>query len=164
MKKLFNITSSFFKNKPSQAESFWKLKKLEEMTLEEWEALCDGCGKCCLHKLDHFFFKNKIIFTNVACKMLDIETCRCKNYENRFEIVPDCVKITLETLKERPRWWPKTCAYWLVYKGKDLPSWHHLISGDKATIHKEGKSILGRAVSEENIDSYSKHIIKWYDK
>ncbi|MFX4229284.1 MAG: YcgN family cysteine cluster protein [Porticoccaceae bacterium] len=108
-------------------DRYWETKKLAEMTQDEWEALCDGCGKCCLHKLqdedDGFVY-----YTSVACVMLDCETCRCKDYPNRTQHVPDCVQLSKENV-ETLTWMPSTCAYRLLAEGKGLPTWHPLITG-----------------------------------
>lgn len=145
------------------APFFWQKKSLEEMSEIEWELLCSGCGKCCLHKINDRKNK-KTLFTNVACRFLNIETCTCKLYENRHEAASDCLKIDIESLKETPRWLPKTCAYQLLYEGKDLPDWHYLVSGSFETVHKAGFSVKGRAISKaitaENCDEY---IVDWSD-
>ena len=142
---------------------FWKEKTLEELTPEEWEALCDGCGKCCLAKYDSKDGK-RIIFTNIACRLLDLETCFCKLYEHRQKVVKDCVKIGLETLKEEPRWVPKTCAYYLLLKGEPLPEWHPLLTGDANSVHQAKISIRGRAISETQAGGkLEAHRVEWED-
>lgn len=128
---------------------FWETKPLAEMTPAEWESLCDGCAKCCLLKLEDED-TGEIAYTRLHCKLLDADTCRCSDYDNRKAIVPDCVKLTpgkVETLK----WMPKSCAYRLIFEGKSLPEWHHLISGDRQLIHELGHSIFGQTVSEETV-------------
>ena len=129
-------------------EKFWETKTLSEMTQTEWEALCDGCAACCLIQLEDEDTSERV-FTKVACRELDIGRCRCKSYENRFEKVPGCTKVTLELLKTAD-WLPPTCAYRLLYEGKPLYWWHPLVSNDPSTVDKAGISIRGWARSEEN--------------
>jgi len=130
-------------------DQFWKTKTLTQMSPEEWEALCDGCGACCLIQLEDED-TNERVFTKVACKLLDVGSCRCKSYENRTEIVPSCSKVTPELL-ETADWLPPTCAYRLLYEGKDLAWWHPLVSGDPNSIYEAGISIRGWARSEEGL-------------
>ena len=140
---------------------FWKKKSLVEMNDEEWEALCDGCGKCCLNKLE---IKEKIKFTNVCCRFFNQQTCLCKIYENRFLAVSDCLSITLDTIREQPRWLPKTCAYWLLDNGFDLPDWHPLKTGRADSVHTAKMSLKDRnLVSESGIKNYENHIVDWPD-
>ena len=147
----------------TQADQFWKLKKLEDMPKEEWEALCDGCGKCCLVKLEDEEDSN-IYYTSVHCRYLEEATCRCQCYTERTSLVPDCVWLTPAGAREY-HWLPKSCAYRLVAEGKDLPWWHHLVSGDRQTIHKAGMSIIGRSVSEDFVhpEGYDEYVIKWVE-
>jgi uncharacterized cysteine cluster protein YcgN (CxxCxxCC family) len=121
---------------------FWKRKTLEQMTAREWESLCDGCGRCCLNKLEEEGTA-KIFFTDVACKLLDHDTCRCTDYRNRLKTVPDCVGLTPAEVRILD-WLPPTCAYDLLAKGKDLYWWHPLVSGDPDTVHFAGISVRGR--------------------
>lgn len=140
---------------------FWKKKKLEEMSKEEWELLCDGCGKCCLNKIE---IKGKIKFTNTHCRFLDCKSCLCRIYEHRFEKVSDCRDIDLAAIREKPRWLPKTCAYWLLDNGYDLPSWHPLITGKAKSVHEAKMSLQGRkTVSETGIEDYENYVIDWQD-
>ena len=140
---------------------FWKKKSLQELSDEEWEALCDGCGKCCLNKLEA---KNKIRFTKVCCRFFDQKNCLCKIYENRFLTVPDCLSITLDTIREQPRWLPKTCAYWLLDNGFDLPDWHPLITGRADSVHAAEMSLKERnIVSESGIENYENYVVDWPD-
>lgn len=142
-------------------QEFWKKKKLENMSKEEWELLCDGCGKCCLNKLE---IKGKIKFTNTRCRFLDYQNCLCKIYSHRFEKVSDCRDIDLAAIREKPRWLPKTCAYWLLDNGFDLPDWHPLKTGHADSVHKAGMSLKDKdTVSETGIDDYENHIIDWPD-
>jgi len=129
---------------------FWDTIPLNELTQPEWEALCDGCGKCCLNKIE-FEDDNEIVFTRVACKLLDGETCRCKSYDNRRDFVPDCVQLSPETLPNIVYWIPRTCAYRLRYEGKKLFDWHPLISGDPNSVHKAKASVQGWTVPETQV-------------
>ena len=140
---------------------FWKRKSLEQMTAREWESLCDGCGRCCLNKLEEEG-TSKIFFTDVACKLLDHDTCRCKDYRNRLKKVPDCVGLTPAEVRVLD-WLPPTCAYDLLAKGKDLYWWHPLVSGDPDTVHAAGISARGRCISEDSIpaDTLEDHIVDW---
>ena len=139
----------------------WKHKKLDAMSKEEWELLCDGCGKCCLNKLE---IKGKIKFTNTYCRFLNCKNCLCKIYAHRFEVVPDCRDIDLAAVREKPRWLPKTCAYWLLDNGYDLPLWHPLITGDAMSVHNSGNSLTGRnLVNESEVDDYENYIVDWPD-
>ena len=120
---------------------FWRKKPLEQMSRREWELLCDGCGKCCLNKLE---IKGKICFTNTYCRFLDTESCLCKIYAHRFQKVNDCRDIDISAIREKHRWLPKTCAYMLLDEGKPLPAWHPLITGRAASVHEAGVSLQGR--------------------
>ncbi len=152
---------SRFDNMEGIEPEFWKKKKLEEMTRQEWELLCDGCGKCCLNKLE---IRRKIKFTRTHCRFLDCQSCLCKIYEHRFKQVPDCRDINLDAVREQPRWLPKTCAYWLLDNGYDLPEWHPLRTGKAASVHEAGMSLQGRnTVSESGIDDYENYIVDWSD-
>ena len=128
---------------------FWKTKKLEEMTPAEWESVCDGCAKCCLLKLEDED-TGDIAYTRLHCKLLDAQTCRCANYEDRKAHVPDCVILTPKSVNEL-KWMPQSCAYKVLHEGGDLPAWHHLVSGNKDDVHRQGQSIMGRTVSEETV-------------
>jgi uncharacterized cysteine cluster protein YcgN (CxxCxxCC family) len=125
-------------------EPFWKTKTLAQMTRTEWESLCDGCGQCCLHKLEDADTADFYV-TDLSCHMLNPQTCRCRDYANRFHFVPDCVQLTAAKVPETP-WLPETCAYRLIADGKDLDWWHPLVSGDPETVHKAGISVRGEAV------------------
>ncbi len=127
-------------------ERFWELP-LEQLTPGEWEALCDGCGRCCLNKLE-FEDTGELAFTRVACKLLDGHSCRCGSYANRHDYVPECVVLTPKKLKEIDWWLPSTCAYRLRSEGKPLYDWHYLISGDPESVHRAGISVRGWTVSE----------------
>jgi uncharacterized cysteine cluster protein YcgN (CxxCxxCC family) len=128
--------------------SFWRRKKLDEMTPEEWEQLCDGCGQCCLYKLEDEDSR-EVFFTCVACRYLDLRVCRCKSYGDRTRLVPTCVTLTPDLVKQL-KWLPETCAYRLISEGKDLPPWHWLVSGDALAVHQAGVSVRDLAIPEES--------------
>jgi len=142
---------------------FWEAKSLEEMSATEWEALCDRCGQCCLIKLEDED-TGDIAVTRLACKLLDIGSCRCSNYENRRDHVDDCVKLTPEDA-QRLNWLPKTCAYRLIGEGRRLLWWHPLISGTPETVHEAGISVRGSAISEKKIPEHriAAHIVGWIE-
>ena len=144
------------------AKPFWKEKTLEEMSAAEWESLCDGCGKCCLSKLEDAD-TGEIYFTSVGCRLFDAKTCRCADYENRFSIVSDCVRLTPENVRTIA-WLPSTCAYRLVAEGHDLYPWHHLISGDRNSVHEAGVSVRNRVTASEadieDVDDYFDHMLE----
>ncbi|MDX2221613.1 MAG: YcgN family cysteine cluster protein [Rhodospirillaceae bacterium] len=142
------------------APPFWRRKTLRQMTTDEWESLCDGCGKCCLHKVRQR--DGRVSITNVACRLLDVNTCRCGNYPARKRLVPDCVVLTPETVGTLD-WLPSTCAYRLVHAGADLPAWHPLRTGSAAAMHAAGISVRGRAVSERGAGRLDTHIVTWPD-
>lgn len=148
---------------PAPAElPFWKRKSMEEMTAAEWESLCDGCGRCCLNKLQEEG-TDKTFFTDVACKLLDCTTARCKDYKNRQNKVKDCVRLTPKSVRKIV-WLPPTCGYRLVADGRDLYWWHPLVSGDPDTVRSAGVSVAGRVHLTENDvpdDELEKHIVKW---
>jgi len=128
---------------------FWERKTLQEMSEEEWESLCDGCGNCCLHKLRNPD-TGELFQTNVSCHLLDPYTGRCRSYPNRQDLVPDCVSLSANSIPYYD-WLPETCAYRLLAEGKPLPWWHPLVSGDPESVHKAGISVRGRIVSESDI-------------
>ena len=135
---------------------FWQLP-LETLTRSEWEALCDGCGQCCLHKVedeDTGEFYN----TNVACKLLDLETARCSDYSNRRTFVPDCIRLTMKNAGELA-WLPRTCAYRLRADGEPLPEWHYLLTGDREAMHEAGVSVIGKVISEVDAGPIEHHIV-----
>ena len=138
---------------------FWKRKSLAELSKTEWEALCDGCAKCCLHRLEDEETR-EIYFTNVHCRLLDTETGRCTDYEHRSTRVSDCVTITMEELQD-PYWLPETCAYRLLAEGRDLPPWHPLVSGDASSVFLSGNGISMRTVCEDDADDLVYHIVTW---
>lgn len=128
---------------------FWERKTLQEMSTEEWESICDGCGNCCLHKLRDAN-SGELFQTNVSCYLLDAHTGLCRSYATRQYMVPDCVALTADCIPLFD-WLPKTCGYRLVYEGKPLPWWHPLVSGDPETVHEAGISVRGRIISEDDI-------------
>ncbi|MDR3437547.1 YcgN family cysteine cluster protein [Telmatospirillum sp.] len=140
-------------------EPFWRVKTLREMSPSEWESLCDGCGKCCLHKLQ-YEDTDEIYYTDVACRLLDLGTCQCSKYAERQRHVPDCVALRPDKVMEL-NWLPSTCAYRLVANGQPLAWWHPLVSGDPNSVHAAGQSVLGRAVPEKKADILDHHIVTW---
>ncbi|MDE2319481.1 MAG: YcgN family cysteine cluster protein [Rhodospirillales bacterium] len=141
---------------------FWRTKTLAQMSRAEWESLCDGCGRCCLHKLRDDD-TGEIEFTNVACRLLDISTARCQNYANRKSLVPDCVKLTPKRL-EKIDWLPPSCAYRLVHEGKELPPWHPLRSGSTESVAQAGASVAGRCIDERHAGPLEHHVTDWPGK
>lgn len=142
-------------------ERFWELP-LASLTQGEWEALCDGCGRCCLHKIEDAD-TGEIEHTNVACKLLDPATARCRDYAHRRAFVPDCMQLT-PRIVESVEWLPKTCAYRLRAAGKPLRNWHYLISGDRESVIKAGISVAGRVVSEVDAGPLEHHIVEWGER
>jgi uncharacterized cysteine cluster protein YcgN (CxxCxxCC family) len=138
---------------------FWQTKSLESMTRAEWESLCDGCGRCCLHKLRDED-SGALAFTSVACHLLDLHSCACADYPNRSRRVPDCVSLTTAALREID-WLPPSCAYVRIAKGLDLAWWHPLVSGDPETVHAAGVSVRGRAVDERKAGPLDHHLAEW---
>ena len=141
-------------------DRFWELP-LDELDHSEWEALCDGCGRCCLHKLE-YEETGQIEDTNVACRLLDCSNARCSDYENRKAFVPDCLTLTRKTAGKLP-WLPPSCAYRLRAAGKPLRDWHYLISGDRQSVVRAGVSVAGRVVSETEAGPLEHHIVDWDD-
>jgi len=138
---------------------FWETKSLDEMSDKEWESLCDGCGRCCLHKLRDDD-TDALMFTNVACRLLNLESCQCADYAHRQRWVPDCVRLTPKAVREID-WLPPSCAYRRVQEGKGLAWWHPLVSGDPQTVHDAGISVRGRAVGERSAGPFEHHIVDW---
>ena len=138
--------------------SFWKTTPLNKMTRAQWESLCDGCGKCCVHKLEDED-TGELMATNVACRLLDRRTGQCKDYRNRKAHIPECVRLTPAMIPKLD-WLPSTCAYLLVYDGKPLPTWHPLVSGDPESVHKARQSVRGWTVSEEEAGPLEQHIVE----
>ena len=146
----------------AMSDPFWKTKSLEELSPKQWEELCDGCGKCCLAKLEEED-SGELHWTSIACRLFDQRTCRCADYANRLRAVPDCVGLTPETVRSIT-WLPSTCAYRLVAEGKDLFWWHHLVSGSRETVHEAGISIRGRVTALEDemeeVEDYFDHVLE----
>ncbi len=151
--------------KPDDTAPFWRRKRMSEMSKREWESLCDGCGRCCLNKLTDID-TGETVYTSVGCKLLDDQTCRCRDYAHRQAKVDDCVRLTPRNVK-RLTWLPPTCAYRLVAEGKDLAWWHPLKSGRKETVHEAGISVRGRvAASEKDVpdEELVEYIVSWPGK
>ena len=142
-------------------DEFWTLP-LAALNAAEWEALCDGCGKCCLHKLEDED-TGAIAETNVACRLLDCETARCKDYRHRKAKVPDCLQLTLKIV-ERVPWLPESCAYRRRAEGRALPEWHHLLTGGYEAMEAAGASVAGRVISEDVAGPIEHHIVSWDDE
>lgn len=132
---------------------------MSEMTDPEWESLCDGCGFCCIHKVKDMETE-VLYYTNVACRLLDIDTVRCSNYGDRKRFVPDCRRLTPESI-DSMAWLPDTCGYRCVARGEDLPEWHHLKTGDRNSIHIAGKSVKGRIIAERDAGPLVQHLTVW---
>lgn len=143
-------------------ERFWESVPLAEMTAPEWEALCDGCARCCVIKLEDED-SGELHYTDVACRYLDCERCRCTAYDNRSAKVPDCLRVTPAFLAERARWLPESCAYRQLHEGRPLAPWHPLLSGTTQTVIDAGISMRGELVSEVLVhpDDYEHHLINW---
>ncbi len=133
------------------AERYWETKALSDMTKQEWEQLCDGCGKCCLHKLEDAD-SGDVYYTRVACRLLDIDTCRCSNYPQRQALVPDCLSLTPDGVSQFD-WLPGSCAYRKLARGEALEWWHPLVSGRPETVHEAGVSVRDVAVPEHTVDA-----------
>lgn len=145
----------------AKGQPFWQTKTLAEMSEAEWESLCDGCGRCCLNKLEDWD-TGQIFYTDVACRLFDGHSCRCRDYPNRHKRVADCVALTPANVGDLS-WLPPTCGYRLIAEGHDLYWWHPLVSGDPATVHEAGISVRGRTLSETNIpeSELEHHIVEW---
>lgn len=143
--------------------NFWETKTFEEMSPEEWEALCDGCAKCCLYKIEDRD-TGEVHFTNVACRLLDLKTCRCLDYPHRTEVVPDCLLLTPAMARE-VNWLPESCAYRRLAEGKSLAWWHPLVSGDPNSVLQMGRSVYGKVVNEEEVDldDLEDMVVDWFD-
>ena len=139
---------------------FWEDKKLNELNQAEWDALCDGCGLCCLQKLQDDE-TDEIFYTAVSCQYLDSDSCQCKVYPKRFEYLPECLNLNMDTFQTALPWLPPSCAYKLIYEGKSLEDWHPLISQDKNTIHLRKRSVRHFAIcgTELDEDDWQEHLI-----
>lgn len=141
------------------APGFWRSRPLEALSPAEWEALCDGCAKCCLLKLE-YAAPREVLYTNVRCRLLDERSCRCTDYANRSRRVADCVTLDAAAVREA-YWLPRTCAYRLVAEGRDLPDWHPLVSGSPLSVRRSGNSVCGRTVAETDARNPEHHIVTW---
>ncbi|WP_299494359.1 YcgN family cysteine cluster protein [uncultured Shewanella sp.] len=139
--------------------SFWKTTPLTEMSQAQWESLCDGCGKCCLNKIidDE---TDTLYYTNVACELLEHQHGGCLDYESRFKKVPGCTKVSMDNIAELT-WLPNSCAYRRLYLGRDLPSWHPLITGSKVAMEQAGIGVNGRVIDEKQVEYLEDHIVLW---
>lgn len=143
---------------------FWETKSLDEMTPDEWESLCDGCALCCLQKLEDAD-TGEVYYTQLVCHLLDQKNCSCTDYENRSVRVPDCVKLTRESIPEF-HWLPRSCAYRRLAEGRKLDDWHPLISGTRDTVFASGVSIQGKVIPDNIVDEedWEEHIINWVER
>lgn len=132
---------------------FWEIKTLAEMDSEEWESLCDGCALCCMHKVEDED-TGALFYTNLACKLLDLDSCRCGDYANRLSKVDDCLDLASDNTAQFD-WMPASCAYRLLAKGEPLPAWHPLVSGDADSVHAAGISVRGKVVSERDTSEWT---------
>jgi len=137
-------------------DRFWE-RPLASLDRDEWEALCDGCGKCCVHKVEDEI-SGEFHATNVACRLLDLDSCRCSNYKARKTFVPDCIRLTRDKI-EQLAWLPRTCAYRLRAAGQPLQDWHYLVCGDREAVHREGISVRGWTISEDASGDLEHHLI-----
>jgi uncharacterized protein len=147
---------------PENPELFWKNKTLEEMNASEWESLCDGCGRCCLEKLEDED-TGQLYFTNIACRLFDSDGCTCRDYPNRQKHVPDCVRLTPANVRSL-NWLPPSCGYRLIAEGRDLYWWHPLVSGDPTTVIDAGISVRGRVTETDQdtpAEELENHIVQW---
>lgn len=155
------------------AERFWETKSLEQMNQEEWEALCDGCAKCCLNKfIDDeeeegptavLHQDEQVHYTNIACRYLNSHKCECTEYSQRTMLVPDCIQLTKENLKDI-FFMPTSCAYRRLHEGRGLPHWHPLLNGGKKSLmHKKQMSVRNKTISElqVNMDDFEDFIVRW---
>lgn len=147
----------------SSSSPFWKTKTFAQMSTEEWESLCDGCAKCCLHKLEDED-TGDVYYTDVACRYLEANTCQCQEYSQRLGLVKDCIQLRPQDVKQF-YWLPSTCSYRLLAEDKELPVWHPLVSGQSELIHQLGLSVKGKTISEQDVnpDDYEERVIHWIE-
>ena len=138
-------------------DRFWETTPFHRMSREQWESLCDGCGKCCVHKLEDDD-TGEVFPTNVCCRLLDTRTARCSDYRNRKALVPECVRLTPARLDDLD-WLPESCTYLRVHRGQGLAEWHHLLTGDRESIHRAGQSVAGRVIREDHAGDLEDYII-----
>jgi uncharacterized protein len=145
------------------AAEFWREKTLAEMTPAEWESLCDGCGQCCRVKLEDIE-TGQVAVTDLVCRLLDVDTCRCRHYDERHARVPDCIAFDAHLAHTLP-WLPETCAYRLLAEGESLPDWHPLVTGDPESVHRAGISVRHAVIPEDRIASteLEYHVMRWVD-
>lgn len=145
-------------------QPFWQTKSLDQMTNAEWESLCDGCGKCCLLKVE-YEDTGEIQSTSVACKLLDLESCQCSNYPRRRAHVPDCIDLKTVPNLLALSWLPQTCAYRLIANGEDLADWHPLVSGAPDSVHEAGVSVRFKVISEDDLSNIDEelpgYVVDW---
>ncbi len=139
---------------PDLRPRFWEHHALDDLSKAEWEALCDGCGRCCLLKLEDED-SGDIAYTRIACRLFDPESCRCGNYALRQQLVSGCVVLSPENIERHAYWMPATCAYRRLFEGQGLPDWHPLVSGDPGTVHSAGISMRGKVVAEYDVEEES---------
>ncbi|WP_440875356.1 YcgN family cysteine cluster protein [Thalassotalea sp. PLHSN55] len=162
----------------SSPAPFWQTKSLAEMTRPEWESLCDGCAKCCLHKFiddestrddedllptDHLKEGEQVVYSNIVCSLLNDKTCQCTQYQKRTKLVPDCVQLTQKNLDD-VFFMPPSCTYRRLQEGKGIPSWHPLLhKGKKSAMHKAGMSVRGKVIKDDDVDleDFEDHIVVW---
>ncbi|GAA6136676.1 YcgN family cysteine cluster protein [Arenicella sp. 4NH20-0111] len=147
---------------PKVPTKFWEQKTLFEMTRDEWESICDGCAKCCLTQLQDEATE-QLVFTNVACDLLNDNTCMCTDYDNRSDRVPSCVTMDAGNVEQAAEFAPPSCAYRLLLLGESLPDWHHLVSGEKSRIHDQGKSVQAKVIFQRDIEDeeIEDYVVEW---
>ena len=147
--------------RPGLTPRFWETKRLTDLSPDEWEALCDGCGKCCMNKLEDEE-TGEVVLTRVSCRLFDDGSCRCSQYEIRHQFVPECIVMSPKTLPQNLYWMPETCAYKLLWNGNALPDWHPLLTGDPDSVHDAGVSMQGVTIPEFEVDEddWEDHIIE----
>lgn len=144
--------------------NFWETKSLFDMSHQEWESICDGCAKCCLVQLQDEE-TDQLVFTNVACDLLDQKTCQCTSYADRSEKVPTCMTMNIENVEKCAEFAPSSCSYRLLLEGKPLPDWHHLISGDRSLVHSQNKSVSNKVVKALDVDlnNIEEYVVDWVE-